>query len=737
MKKKRTSSDISESEDDNLPIAEFSRTRVRRSSSSNKINYKEPDSDSEITDSEGETTRKKQKKVTKANKKAPKKTAPKKRKLSLKKLPKTKKPKITKQKKKPKPKVLTATKKLDLAMQAYKWWEHETANKSMPEDWKWEKLEHNGIMFPPHFEPKLDKLNINLFYDGEVVKLNQEAEELAWLYALVPVESQQLAIPEVAKVFNKNFFRDFRSILNPDLKKKIKSFSGLDFSEIRDWLKKEKEERLEKTKEEKLRIKEENEQLKVKYSFGFVDGFIQRVGNVMVEPPGLFRGRGVHPKTGTFKHRVYPEQVTVNIGEDEIVPPCPLDGHSWGTIVHKHDVTWLAYWKENVLGNYKYVWLAGSSGFKGKADRDKYEKARRLKNCIGKIREDYERNLKSKDLRSAQIATAMWVIDRLALRVGHEKDDDEADTVGCCSLRVEHIKLKEGKILVLDFLGKDSMRHFQEYNLVEKYGDVGKKVFENFESFCKGRKPHEDVFHLAEPTRLNDHLKSLMPGLSAKVFRTYNASSTLEECLPHKIKSGVSVHKKMLLYNAANREVALLCNHQRTVSKATEKSLANLDDSITHLKRQLKELKSYLSKRKKGENIILKDEEKFVKMENSLNKKFNTEKKKATKEYKEALRAFQIEKRKANHMFTRQPSVANLQTRIGNWKKKLDNQILVKKNKDDNKTVALTTSKVNYMDPRISVAWAKRNDVPIEKIFTAVLRDKFPWAMSESTEYKF
>ena len=37
-------------------------------------------------------------------------------------------------------------------------------------------------------------------------------------------------------------------------------------------------------------------------------------------------------------------------------------------------------------------------------------------------------------------ATALYFIDKLALRAGNEKDTDEtADTVGCCSLRVEHI----------------------------------------------------------------------------------------------------------------------------------------------------------------------------------------------------------------------------------------------------------------------------------------------------------
>ena len=58
------------------------------------------------------------------------------------------------------------------------------------------------------------------------------------------------------------------------------------------------------------------------------------------------------------------------------------------------------------------------------------------------------------------------MIDRLALRVGNEKDEDEADTVGCCSFRVEHItvKLDQNKV-VLDFLGKDSMRYYNEVKL--------------------------------------------------------------------------------------------------------------------------------------------------------------------------------------------------------------------------------------------------------------------------------
>ncbi len=41
------------------------------------------------------------------------------------------------------------------------------------------------------------------------------------------------------------------------------------------------------------------------------------------------------------------------------------------------------------------------------------------------------------------------------------------------------------------------------------------------------------------------------------------------------------------------------------------------------------------------------------------------------------------------------------------------------------------------MDPRISVAWCKRNDIPIEKIFSKTLRDKFNWAMAVIPDWEF
>ena len=46
--------------------------------------------------------------------------------------------------------------------------------------------------------------------------------------------------------------------------------------------------------------------------------------------------------------------------------------------------------------------------------------------------------------------------------------------------------------------------------------------------------------------------------------------------------------------------------------------------------------------------------------------------------------------------------------RIKDFKVKIEKHDLAMKNKDENKEVALGTSKINYIDPRVSVAWCKR-----------------------------
>ena len=70
--------------------------------------------------------------------------------------------------------------------------------------------------------------------------------------------------------------------------------------------------------------------------------------------------------------------------------------------------------------------------------------------------------------------------------------------------------------------------------------------------------------------------------------------------------------------------------------------------------------------------------------------------------------------------------------------KTLLNDIKGKKDhKIELKNVSLTTSKTNYIDPRITIAFLKRHNIPMEKIFSQTLIDKFFWAIDVDKNWKF
>ncbi|KAL7532316.1 hypothetical protein ACHAXR_004557, partial [Thalassiosira sp. AJA248-18] len=533
-----------------------------------------------------------------------------------------------KKKKKPAAAAATATSKKGLkqmdkaerishAMQAYLWWNAEDP----PKGCQWVKMEHAGVSFPEQYVPH----GVKMLYDGEEVEMNSLEEEAATFFASMDPEGMHLGNPKTAPIFIKNFMADFRAILGKN--HVVKDFKKCDFEPIRRHL---EEQRLVKkaiTDAERKVNKNVKNTAMFKFGYSLVDGHLEKVGNYNMEPPSAFRGRGEHPKMGKLKQRVAPEQVMINVSECAPVPRCSVPGHAWGELRHDPTVQWLCQWTENINNQNKYMQLAAQSSFKGKSDRSKYNKAAKLCGNIDKIRKDYKKKLKSKSNEERQLATAMWVIDRLALRVGGEKDtDEEADTVGCCSLRVEHLKFdpnSEGEgnnEIELEFLGKDSMLFKQTIDfgseLYTENNGMGEQVYENFKIFCKKKKKTDDVFSDLTPSILNQHLKSIMDGLTAKVFRTYNASKTLQDELQKTEKtagwSGLTAAEKVVEYNNANREVAILCNHQRSVSKAQVATLDNLGSKLQTLKDQKKALKKILKRITEGneEKIPLKKDPK-------------------------------------------------------------------------------------------------------------------------------
>lgn len=384
--------------------------------------------------------------------------------------------------------------------EGFEWW---NAPKREDDSIKWQNLEHNGVLFAPEYEP-LPK-HIKMHYDGQPVTLSPEAEEVAtfWVGMMTAASTHHLDNP----IFRKNFFTDFSEFIKKygakDAKGNkidIKSFEKCDFSKMQEYWTAKNEAKKTMTKEEKAAAKVEKDALEAPYLYCTWDGRKQKVGNFRVEPPSLFRGRGEHPKTGKVKVRVMPEQITINIGKGAKVPTPPA-GHKWKAVQHDQKATWLAMWQENINGAYKYVMLGAASDVKGQSDYKKFEKARELKKHIDKIRRDYTKDLKSEVMADRQRATAMYLIDKLALRAGNEKDtENEADTVGCCSLKYEHISLQPPDQVTFDFLGKDSIR----YNETAR---VDPQVFKNLKLFKKAPKTDgDDLFDRLNVSNKVSHL---------------------------------------------------------------------------------------------------------------------------------------------------------------------------------------------------------------------------------------
>lgn len=611
----------------------------------------------------------------------------------------------------------------------YRWWEDPTKGDGTK---KWTTLEHNGVVFPPPYEPLPS--NVKMRYDGVPVSLDPEAEEVAGFYGSMLNSTHNVENP----TFNKNFFADFKEVLDKTghatdkngKKVKILKFEKCDFKPIFEYYDSERQKKKALSAAEKKALKAEKDAAEAPYMYCLWDGRKQKVGNFRVEPPALFRGRGEHPKTGKVKKRVMPEQITINIGKEATVP-APPKGHQWKEIKHDQEGTWLAMWQENINGAYKYVMLAANSDVKGQSDYKKFEKARELKKHIDRIRKDYRRDLKAELMADRQRATAVYLIDKFALRAGNEKGEDEADTVGCCSLKFEHVTLKPPNTVIFDFLGKDSIRFYNEV-------EVDSQVFKNLKIFKKApKKEGDEIFDRLSTSALNKHLSNYMQGLTAKVFRTYNASWTMSNLL-QKMEAHGTIAEKVAKYNEANREVALICNHKRTVAAGHAAQMEKMQDKIDALiyqqyriKQMMLQLDPKLKKRKGAEffEIPEKFDNEWVKNHHAalveeqrtkITKKFEKDNEKLVAEGQKEMKAKELDERLevANELETKLkkefktgkvepegkgPTVEKLETQIEKLQQRIETMKLQSEDRENNKEVALGTSKIVSHGVRKSV----------------------------------
>jgi DNA topoisomerase-1 len=433
----------------------------------------------------------------------------------------------------------------------------------MPEHWT--TLRHNGVAFPLEYQPQ----NLHLRAAGKVIDLSPLAEEMAYHLA-----KKKDTVYMKDPVFLASFTRDFKKQL-PEWAQSL-SFEDFDFGEFYRLVDEEKKRKESITKARKkaeaATRKANREQMKATYGHAEIDGERVEIANWLVEPPGLFMGRGAHPMRGRWKPRVFHADVILNLDKEAQIPP-----GQWKQIVHDQKSMWLAKWIDKLGGREKYVWLHDSSGLQQERNKEKYDRATRIGRSLDRISARIVKGMSSRDPRVRKIATVCYLIDKLGMRVGDEKDEDEADTVGATTLRVEHVKLEPERI-EFDFLGKDYVRW------VKSLSAPNPVLVKNIREFILRKKPTSEIFEGVNSGMVNRFLSEIQEGLTAKVFRTYHATAVVENYLRSVDSSGAEEFEKLYQAKISNLVAAEWCNHKRTPAKNWEELIAKKKQRLEQLR---------------------------------------------------------------------------------------------------------------------------------------------------------
>ncbi len=464
-----------------------------------------------------------------------------------------------------------------------------------------QSLKHNGI-YVPHYEPVGLSINVN----QNTVKLTPKTEQMAIFWVK---KTQSLTNPP-DKLFYKNFIHDFTVALKnenpaatflrnftpmddvePLANGKIREDLDINFHDVRVEVERQQAEKQSQTKEQKkalaLERKQKREKLKENYGYAYLDGQKIEIANWTAEPSCIFVGRGDHPKRGKWKEGPSEQDITLNLSPDSPMPDGGWKGRAW-----EKESMYLAKWDDKLTDKIKYVWFSDSAFLKQDMEKEKFNKAETLGRRIGRVEQHIMTNLTSNETERRKIATVCWLILGVNIRVGDEKDPDEADTVGAITLRPEHIKI-EGSLVHFDFLGKDSVRWV-------KHVAAPPSVIANLTEYSQ--QCDVSLFEEINSRKVTRFLSEAMEGLTAKVFRTWKCTKTVRDYLTKcDVKKEDPEHLKLGCAKRANLEVAIIANHKRKIPANFDERLAKKAEKLQKIENDLEEKKKL---GKKAETLV-------------------------------------------------------------------------------------------------------------------------------------
>jgi len=571
------------------------------------------------------------------------------------------------------------------------------------------QLIHQGIIIPE--VPLPQKLEV--FVRGARVMLSPLAKEMAMAWA------KKQGTPYVEdSVFVRNFFRDFSAALDvsPQL-----TADEVDFSHAAAIVRAERAAREQMSREERKALaaerKEKREQLKEEYGYAIVNGERVELANYVAEPSSIFMGRGQHPLRGRWKQGPEQSDVTLNLSPDAPRPP-----GEWAEIVWQPESLWVARWKDKLSGKLKYVWLSDSAPIKQEREAAKFDQAVELNENLDRVRAHVEQGLVDEDVKRRMVATACYLIDALCLRVGDEKDADEADTVGATTLRPEHITLHPDGTGEFRFLGKDSV-------LWHKKIPLPPVVHQNLEVLLEEARPSASdknhpsrskpqVFPRIGSSDVNAFLSEMLPGLTAKVFRTHHATQAVrEELEAAEVKPDDPEYVKWGAASMANLEAAVLCNHYKTApaswkerrQRARERE-KQLRERVVLRREQVREAKAAVPALREQRKIKLKAA------------KSPAGKKRVRESYKKKTARARKKVETAQGRLERAKATLD--------KTRIKNSVAAKK-----RTWNLNTTLKSYIDPRVFYQWGQQVDYDVlDRYYPKALRRKFAWVRDPEEE---
>lgn len=590
---------------------------------------------------------------------------------------------------------------------------------------------HSGVRFPAPYR------SIGIFPNKESALVNDvlppEAEEFVVMYANLVRKGNPVLN---SSVFQDNFHADI-DLFFPSNKSIKKRYFDWDY--------------ILQQLETETSVKKRDDTVKKESSPSVVniDGELIPVTRNVVDRPGIFTGRSPrHPLNGKIRRRIEPEDVVINISRSAPRPSLPPSDYFWNgdnkkrkwkDVIHDPWVSWLSRWEDPLSKIQKYVYPDPVSSFRQHHEMRKFDMARTYFAHRHSIREIFITDLRNKRIKNKssmavssreQVAAVVLLIDEFGIRSGNDdvdnRRDEQTGVVGATTLKKGNLVLLNSTRIRLCFLGKDRVPF-------DRTKRVPEELYETLNILKRRggeREPGLPLFPDAHREDVNSYLDRLIPGLTCKVIRTAIGSALVDERLRVRPITITSSMRGSSRSGSGGGAAAAPPGKTKTRAAKQRRNTRPLPDPLMILNGAMWEV-AWLMNHKKAVGV--------------LSSSLSSSKGGRTRESYfpcEGMSSFEdIMTRFWKACYSAEEAVSSKKddTTDSPLKEEPNFEVAYNVVRGAARCMALSpqTAKVNYVDPRIIVAFCRNKGLDIQKAFSSIQIERFGWALDTDANFAF